>query len=947
MAPSAQASNSPGTADGRRLIVGIDLGTSNCAVAYVDPAQGADAPVVDVPLGQFVRPGEFVGRAHLPSCIYLPRSGELPAEATRLPWEPPEAPAGLLVGEAAQWLGARVPGRLVASSKSWLCHADVDRQAAILPWGAPADVPRMSPVDAAATLLAHVRNAFQHALPGVDLADQEVVLTVPASFDEVARALTVSAARKAGLEKFTLIEEPQAAFYDFTSRHRRQLAETLTGVRLVLVVDVGGGTTDLTLVQVEVQPEGVAFRRLAVSDHLMLGGDNMDAALAHRVEERLRSEGTLSSRLTVEQWGSLLHATRAVKERLLAASSPERISVSIASASSRLVASTLASELSRSEAEELLVGGFFPKVGLESVPRAQARMAIQEMGLPYAQETAITRHVLAFLRTHATTARKALGGEEGSDTSLPRPDALLLNGGVFNSPRLATALVEGLSSWWPTKPTIPLLPHDSLDLAVARGAAYYGLARRGLGRKITGGAARAYYVRVEGGQSETKETGVCVIPRGFEEGNAVELADRAFSLSLGQPVQFQLYSTTSDRVDRSGDVIELDGTFHALPPIHTILKSTESAKSLPVHLVASLTEIGTLELACVATSSKERWRLEFDLRGAHSGRELAVTESMPLRFSEAIDQVQRVFGNKPLPLGSRDVKQLFKSLERVLGPRDNWRLPVLRELWSHLYAGAAKRRRSAEHERVLFQLLGFSLRPGFGYPLDEWRCEQTFTLFKDLVQHHGDKALWSEFWVLWRRISGGLGEDQQRAIFSYLAPWLEQRIPLATAKSKTRVRGIVPEGLDEMVRTAASLERLAPSDKERLGGWIAERLSAQPAAGGPWAWALGRLGARQLLRGSAHQVLSSEVAERWLELLLSAGIPRIDGAPFAVVQLARMTGDRARDISDTARTRALEALVSTRVPEAWLELVSTVRALSAAEERQALGDSLPSGLRLA
>lgn len=928
-----------------RFIIGIDLGTSNCAVAYVDPSAGAAAPVKDFAVPQLVRPGELSARPLFPSAVYLPFTGEFPEGSLALPWAAPPHVAG----ELARWQGARVPGRVVASAKSWLIHPGVDRQAPILPWGAPADVPRLSPVAAQAELLKHLAQAWDAAHPDAPLAQQQVVLTIPASFDEAARALTLQAARDAGFDlgKLNLLEEPSAAFYDFTSRHRDALAQALADTRLVLVVDVGGGTTDFSLVQVAMLPEGPALQRIAVGDHLLLGGDNMDAALARLAESKALGEGR---RFTGAQWTQAVQAARAAKESLLSAGAPDAQKLAIASSGSKLLGGTVSTELTRGEVERVVVDGFFPKVTPSDAPETTRRGAVVELGLPFAQDAAITRHLVAFLREHADAGFNALGenplspsgGEgQGEGQRLPRPDAILLNGGVFNSPVLAAALVQNVSALWPGAPAIRLLPHDSLDLAVARGAAYSGLARRALGRKIGGGAPRAFYALVSG---DGPKQGVCLIPRGLDEGETVDLTARTFTLTLGRPVQFQLISTTADRIDKPGDVVSLeDEHFKPLPPIHTILQGSKGA-TVQVHLVTTLTEVGTLALSCVA--GEQRWRLEFELRGAAKTGELTVTEAMPARFAEATVEVERVFGTKPLPVEPKDVKNLFRTLEKVLGPREGWGVPVLRELWTSLFAGAAKRRRSADHEKVMYQLLGFSLRPGVGYPLDAWRCEQTFGLFKDLVTHHGEQAIWAEFWVLWRRIASGLAEPAQQAIWTVLKPHLLRRVPVGLPPPKEKLKGVQPQALEEMVRCAASLELLAPAEKVELGGWIVSRLQAKETAGGPWAWALGRLGARVPVHVAAHRVVDVETATAWIELLLGLDPRRHDGAPFALAGLARKTGDRARDVDDASREKVLAALAAAKAPKSWRTMVSEVVQLSAADEARALGDSLPVGLML-
>jgi molecular chaperone DnaK (HSP70) len=933
------------------FVIGIDLGTSNCAMAYAPLAQGAKAAIADFPIVQVVRPGEIAPQPLFPSCLYIAGEHELDPANISLPW----GDSRVIAGEFARWQGSRVPGRLVASAKSWLSHPGVDRSAPILPWGAPEEVTKLSPVDASAGLLKHMLQAWNHTHPKALLPDQDVVITVPASFDEVARALTVSAARQAGLERFTLVEEPQAAFYDFTARHRSDLSEALRNIRLVLVIDVGGGTSDFTLVHAGVTPEGPVLKRLAVGEHLMLGGENMDAALARKAEEQMIAGGR---KLSATQWTQLVQTARAAKERLLSADPPETYHLSIAAEGSRLLGGSLSARLTREEAERTVLEGFFPCTKPDELPQRTARAAIQELGLPYAKDPAITRQLAAFLRLHAKAGFAALGEPfEEHPQTLPRPDAILLNGGVFNSPKISSRLIDALSAWWPDQPPVPLLEHDSLELAVARGAAYYGLVRRGLGRRIGGGAAHAFYIGLQDARGQPQA--LCVIPRGHEEGETVELTEQKFQLTLGRPVQFPIYSTAADRVDRSGEVVPVTEDLQPLRPIHTLLKSGKGKTGeVPVHLRAALTEIGTLEISCVSEVSDERWRLEFELRGTPGGEATTVTESMPARFAEARQWIELIFGNKPqqvrrgatessLPgAPPKDIKQLWSSLERTLGPRESWRVPVLRELWSVLHAGAARRRRSAGHERIFFQLAGFTLRPGFGYPLDEWRCEQMFPFFADRVQHHKERPVWNEFWVMWRRIAGGLTEAHQREIWAWLKPHLAVRLDPKKMKHAGKPKGVQPEGLEEMVRTAASLEHLPFLEKAEAGSWIAAKLREPGSHGGPWAWALGRLGARVPLYGSVHHVIPSAHAADWIQLILDLGAEQVAGGTFALAQLARLSGDRARDIDDATRLRVVRALEHANAPAAWQRMVIEIVQLEADDEARALGDTLPAGLTL-
>ena len=924
-----------------QYIVGIDLGTSNCAAAFAEV--GTKPVVQDFPLLQLVRAGEARAQPLLPSFLYLPAEHEFSREALQLPWM---NQSERITGEFARWHGSRVPSRLVSSAKSWLCHPGVDRTAAILPWGSTSEVKKLSPVEASAELLRHIRSAWDSKHPKAPLSEQEVAITVPASFDEVARALTVNAARDAGFEKFTLLEEPQAAFYDFIAGHQQNLARALKDVRLALVVDVGGGTSDFTLIQTAMTPEGPLLRRIAVGEHLMLGGDNMDSALARRLEQKLLATGR---KLSATQWSQLVQTAREAKETLLGARPPEFQNISLVSEGSRLIGSALSTQLTRDEAEEIIVEGFFPEG--DEAPSRIARPALQELGLPYAADPGITRHVKAFLKAHAKSAFAALGEETGP---LPRPDAILLNGGVFNSPRLATKLVNVISSWWPEQRRTPLLEHHSLDLAVARGAAYYGLVRRGMGQRITGGAARSFYIGLDVAGSEGKMA-LCVAPRGQEEGETVELREREFQLVLGKPVRFPLYYSSGDAVDASGSVVKVREDMPQLPPIHTILTGSQSRQlTLPVFLRSRLTEIGTLELWCVsAKSNADQWRLEFELRASEGKDEIVATASLPANFDRARAILEQVFGNKPVAANrtvgpqsppEKQAKQLWTKLEESLGGREGWRLSALRELATVLLAGSHRRKRSAEHERVYLQLLGYSLRPGFGYPLDEWRAEQAFKFFPELVQFHKEKPIWNEFWILWRRISGGLSEASQHALWNYLSSHLEGR--MSGKKQSIKPKGVAPEGLIEMVRTASALEHIEVANKELLGDWCSRMLESPENFRGPWAWGLGRVGARVPLYGSVHKTVSIAKAEKWIAQLLGLDLTEVEGGTFALVQLARLTGDRARDVRDSLRARCVNIIKLRDLSPNWLRLLTEAVQMEGADQAKAFGDSLPAGLQL-
>ncbi|QBR03326.1 Hsp70 family protein [Paraburkholderia pallida] len=943
----------------KRYVVGIDLGTSNTVVAYAEA--GADEiRVFDIE--QLTAPGEVSAQPLLPSARYQPAPGELAPGAVQLPWPTaaaPEAVAGAVppvVGRLARTLGAQVPGLLVASAKSWLSHASVDRLAPILPWGAPDDVGKVSPVDASASYLAHVRAAWNHRFPHAPLEDQDVVLTVPASFDDGARALTLEAARRARLPALRLLEEPQAAFYDWLFHHRETLQAELAQTRLVLVCDVGGGTTDLTLIKVQVENGEPQLSRIGVGNHLMLGGDNMDLALAHLAESRLAGE---NARLSAASLSQLVERCRVAKEQLLGDAAPDAVGVTLLGAGSRLIGGARTTQLTRDEAERIVVDGFFPAGGPDDLPR-RSRAAIVEFGLPYAADAAVTRHIAAFLHRFAAQSREALGVANSGATPLPVPDTLLLNGGVFRAQALAGRLHETMSAW--REAPLTVLQNDQPDVAVARGAVAFALARSGRAPRIGGGSPRSYFLVLdnENGKSaddDARTRGVCLLPRGTEEGHEVRLDDRVFALRLGHPVQFHLVSTVADTAWRPGEIAEISSAdFVRLPPLSTVVQrqaaqGTQGAQGAqaaraeqerPVKLTAQLTEVGTLEVGCLATDDDaQRWLLEFQLRRDEASGTEASQGARHAGLDEAIALIDRVFGPKSAKVDPKEVKRLRAQLEHGLGPRQNWDGPLLRELFGALWERAARRRRSPDHERLWLNLAGFCVRPGFGYPLDEWRVEQLWTLFDDGIQHVNEGQVWSEWWTLWRRTAGGLDDAAQEQVLEAMR-WLEE-----AASSKQHKLPFDPAklGHQDMVRLYASLERISAERKIEIGEQLLTRLQ-KPAENHQSWWAVGRIGARLPFYGSAHGVVAPEVATRWLDAILALDWKKVEPAMFAAAQIARMTGDRSRDLDPAVRETVLRRLEGANAPQTWIEMVREVVTLDGADTGRVFGEALPAGLKL-
>lgn len=605
-----------------RTIIGIDLGTTHCVMAYTraNPEATEEAEIRIFRVSQLVGPGEVKSRPLLPSFLYLPTQQELSGGACALPWN---ASAENAVGEFARTRGAEVPNRLVSSAKSWLCHTGVDRTSAILPWDAPQDVPRMSPVEASAAFLRHLRDAWNQEMAADDPSErfeaQEILLTVPASFDAVARELTVRAAQSAGIENPVLLEEPQAAFYAWINAHREAWRKQVGVGETILVCDLGGGTTDFSLIRVTEEAGELALRRVAVGDHLLLGGDNMDIALAYAVRGKLAQR-----KVNLDNWQfrGLWQSCRAAKEKLLSNADIDSEPVIILGRGSSLIGGTIRTELTRSEVESILMEGFFPVVGKTDFPKKETRVGVREMGLPYESDPAVTRHLARFLGRQVGDDAGTPAGEE----EIAFPSAVLFNGGVMKSEPLRMRLLDLLGSWSEGGAVRQFGASDP-ELAVALGAAYYGLARRGRGIRIRGGTARSYYIGVESSMPSvpgvpTPVKALCVAPFGMEEGTSAEMREREFGLVVGEPASFSLLGSTVRKSDRAGEIIEdWSGEVEEVNVMETLLSPSETDAAtgvVPIWLESRVTEIGTLEVWCVSRDGDRRWKLEFNLRERQS-----------------------------------------------------------------------------------------------------------------------------------------------------------------------------------------------------------------------------------------------------------------------------------------------------------------------------------------
>ena len=608
--------------------IGIDLGTTHCALSYVDRSASDGDTVVqgvlDIP--QPTGPARVEALPLLPSFLYLPHDSELAPGDLALPWD---ANPGFAVGEFARSRGAATPIRLVSSAKSWLCHPGVDRRAPLLPTDAPAEVPRVSPLTASTRYLAHLRHAWDQAHPEAPFDAQDITVTIPASFDPAARELTAEACKAAGYQQLTLLEEPQAALYSWIQASSGDWRKQVQHGEIILVVDVGGGTTDLSLIAVLERDGNLALQRVAVGEHILLGGDNMDLALAYGVARKLAAEG---KQLDAWQTRALAHGCRSAKEQLLADDTLQSVPVVVPSRGSKLIGGSIRTEVTRAEVLAMLVEGFFPQVAVTDKPHTRARAALTQLGLPYAQDAAVTRHLAAFLarQAGATEQIDGLQGTQPEGALFLHPTAILFNGGVLKAPQIAQRIQSVINGWLAADGATParLLDGANLDLAVARGAAYYGyVAASGRGVRIRGGTAQSYYVGVESNMPaipgmEPPMSALCLAPFGMEEGTEVALDAQEFGLVVGEPVRLRFFGSSVRRTDAVGTLLDFWGPEELVElqeiELNLPAEGRTPGEVVPVTLQARVSDIGTLELNAVPVGGDERWKVELDVRAEAS-----------------------------------------------------------------------------------------------------------------------------------------------------------------------------------------------------------------------------------------------------------------------------------------------------------------------------------------
>jgi molecular chaperone DnaK (HSP70) len=938
-----------------RYVIGVDLGTTNSAVAYVRLTREEGAPedrtVRFFEIPQLIAGGEIARRPILPSFLYLPGPYDLPPESTALPWDPKGKEA---VGEFARDQGALVPGRLISSAKSWLAHGGVDRTSPILPWGEAAVDQKLSPVEASARYLRHIRESWNEWMArGREeefLENQLVVVTVPASFDEVARELTVSAARQAGFGRIVLLEEPLAAFYAWISRHEKSWQSSMKEGQIILVCDVGGGTTDFTAVAVRQGEKGLRFDRLAVGDHLILGGDNMDHALGRLVETRLAGQ---PGKLDTRRWHQLAYQCRRAKELLLDDQGQQHsVDIAIMGSGGKLIGGTLKSTLTRDEVRKVIIDGFFPVVALGELPGGERRRGLTELGLPYVQDPAVTRHLAAFWNRFRDLLQKETGRND------LYPDFLLFNGGALGPATIRNRLLEVVRGWFQDVagpdwgPEELDNPHP--ELAVAIGAAYYGLVRVGEGIRVGAGSPRSYYVEVAAADqkvSEKSRSALCLVPRGAEEGFETRLLSPAFEVLANQPVSFQLFTSSTRLGDRLGDVVVLgEEEISIIPPIRTVLRYGKKAGaiSIPVQLGVRLTEVGTLEVWCESRQTPHRWQLQFDVRQEVEIPPVADLTGVTLEqevIDTAQERIRAAFDGETSGAGIPP-ESLTRDLEEVLGTKkEKWSAALARKLADALLQSQRNRRLSQRHEERWFNLLGYCLRPGFGDPVDEWRMNEAWKVYMKGMNWPNRISCRLEFWIFLRRIAGGLTAGRQLQIYQEVASSLKAP---GTKKSSGRIT--LPSRLNrqeetEIWMTLANCERLPVNDKVSLGRLLL--LKMRKGARPQEYWALSRFGARVPLYGPLNRVIPGKEASSWIHSLFSLNLPPKEAVGLALVQLARVTGDRERDVAEEDRTKVAAFIGELPRSNHLHQLLMHPESPFNRDDREWMfGEALPSGLVL-
>lgn len=897
-----------------RFAVGIDLGTTNCVMAAVDLSEQARFPDLhDIPIYQRLDEDQKGESTRLPSFLYAPT--ERQSEHMSIDEHDPE---GWVLGEAATELGRRVPGRLVTSAKSWLCHQRINPSEPILPWAVEEGMKKISPFQATSWILQHLKEAWSKSsfAQGTDLKDQVLTVTLPASFDQSARQWTLEACKQAGLGHAKLLEEPQAAFYAWITLRKGRWGEALQGGRRILVCDVGGGTSDFSLMQGLEDGDQFSFERLAVGEHLLLGGDNVDLAVAHYAESKL-SGG--KSKLNASQWHLLAQLARRAKESLLSDPDMNEVTLRLPGSGRKVIGGLRQATLSREELNQLVLEGFYPKVNQQYQPRS--KVGLSEMGLPYEAEPAVTWHILDFIKKH---------GDQDS-----YPDWVLFNGGSLEPDLIRDRILEVLRSNAPSSDhQVGVLESDSLANAVARGAAYYSYISQKGGLRIGGGSPHAYYLGIGGDQGQQ----VCVIPKGAEPHEQHTLNLQGLEVRTNHPVSFSIFESDQFPLDEVGHLRELEQTT-ASGRLNTLVRfGKQGERTIPVEVRGELTELDTLQLELASIHTDHQWELEFDLRQqSDSSKELPTQGESKLEFKWPFEIKSWV--NEFLSVNQP--KSLIKQLENDLElNKSKWNLVLLRDLADALLENSSAVEKSPQHEGGWLAALSFSMRPGIGHPQDELRRQKIWSIYRAGPKFAREVRSKTEWAILWRRLSMGLEAGRQEDLCG------------RTKKSIFDKKGqpLFKADLSECWRMIASFEHITRKDKKKLGDALVKNLNSKvdKLQIELSLWAISRFGSRLPLQAQVTTIPTATDIEPWVEFLLKKPELVEFGASQTLLELCRKCGESSLDIKPDLITRVEAYFEQQSVVKSdiWKFALSQVERRDMSEHQQLLGESLPGGLEL-
>jgi hypothetical protein len=912
-----------------RYIIGIDLGTTNVCVAYVDTntEKKSYGRIDQLMIPQMVEAGFWNEKSTLPSFYYALSNEESSRQEFQEPWSSGKR---YIVGEYAKKLGSQSSSRLVSSAKSWLCHPSAALQDRFLPLQSLDDIEKASPVEVSAAYLQHIKEAWDVTIargdPLKEFCQQEIIITLPASFNEIARQLTIEAANLAQYPKLTLLEEPQAAFYYWMSRNNSLFGTFFEDKNSILICDVGGGTTDFSWLQVSKKDEKIDFQRMAVGRHMLVGGDNMDVAIAHHLEKLFFDE--TGSEISSQQWHEMLCSARTIKEDVFDENcSKDTFRVVLQGTGSSLVGGSVQIDVKTKSIRSLILDGFFGEYTLEEAINIQRSSALRHEGLAYESEPSLIKHIASFLKV------------VGKGTPIA-PDYVLFNGGAMKPEEFREEILNSLDRWFDKRPKT--LDNKNLDLSVSKGAAHYGKVRRGEEQRILGGIPRTYYlgVAVEGKEGSY---GVVVMQRGAEEGSSFS-PEQIFTLKPNQRVAFTLYASQTRLDDKLGEIVSInEQEFTALPKIETFLRygkvNSPQDINIPGRLCAKLTELGTLDLSLQSINTQHDWQLEFQLRGSQ-GEENTLTSSPSKIEDETLTQDQMLKHKEVLRTFflefTQDPQDLIKKLEESLEiAKKDWPLSVLRSLFDELMPYVKEKDRSYRHESRWWNLAGYCLRPGFGYPLDEHRVKALWSVV--LCDNPFENQLDTEIQrlICYRRVAGGLSRGQQLQLSSKILSRIFDK------KKKKFILNSKKNNyfFEQNLRALAALEFLDISLKKDLGNALVSLILSGEVSHGE-CWALARLGARHLLYGGISYVVPPSVCEKWLKDLCS-----IDNLPrnfkFMLTMMLKRSEHREHNISSEVKKMVEDSFFSE-----GLSSTLDSQEYSFEQQKEILGDEIPCGLTL-